>query len=214
MKLCKTQVHLQAKLSYFLHLHASESMRTTVVDTHYDGGLSRFMWWYFLHVYRSSKKKPQNPQQYTKYTTTVVRIDPLAWPTSEMGDRVVVPWYQRGGTWYQIFKKGGTWYLYKFKFMNILFDTVVYFDQNWDYVILLPSIWVEPDTKTCGTKPNLVPWATCNSTVHIRLWYRPCLFAIWSALSIRNLIGWSINRNFKWRHSFFNISHQNRPKTM
>ncbi len=35
-----------------------------------------------------------------------------------------------------------------------------------------------------------------------------------SALSIRNLIGCSKNRNFKWRHSFFKISHQNRPKTM
>ncbi len=35
-----------------------------------------------------------------------------------------------------------------------------------------------------------------------------------SVLSIRNLIGCSNNRNFKWRHSFFKISHQNRPKTM
>ncbi len=65
--------------------------------------------------------------------------------------RVVVPWYQRDGTWYQILtmilKKGGTWYLYQFICINISSDTVVNSDQNWDYVVPIPAIWVDPSTK-------------------------------------------------------------------
>ncbi len=57
--------------------------------------------------------------------------------------------------------------------MNISLDIVVYSDQNWAFMVLLPAIWVEPlpGTKLCaiGAKdPPVTPLVSsfCSGPVH------------------------------------------------